>query len=59
MANGKETTRDIVIRIDERVKAIQCELTAHKKNHKWIVGIIIGLVVAIPGSLYYLSQLKG
>ena len=47
MPNGKVTMRDMVIRIDERTLNIEKSMDAHLKNHKWFLGIVIGIPAAI------------
>ena len=53
MPNGKMTTRDYVIETHTALKALKENFSEHKKNHKWL----IGLLFVIPPALYYLMKI--
>jgi hypothetical protein len=53
MPNGKMTTRDYVIEIHTNLENLKEGFEEHKKNHKWMWGVIIGL----PPAIFYILKL--
>jgi len=53
MPNGKMTTRDYVIEIHTKLESLKKDFEDHKKNHRWI----IGLMFLVPGVIYYILKL--